>query len=237
MKPFAVRRCIAALAAGATLTLTLSSCATMTAPEARPAAPVAPTQHHVVGSPHGDRIDEYYWLRDDDPQAKRPQIMDYLRAENAYTEAMLAHTQPLQERLVRELRARIKEDDASVPVYDNGYWYSTRFEVGAEYPVHLRQRGGVDGPDAAAPLEVTLDLPALAKGKPFFSLGGFAVSPDNRWPCSTSGRTRRRCSRVRCIAMCAAAIPPPTSWCTTNRTRRCLPAWGIRRRASSSPSG
>ena len=208
MKPFAVRRCIAALAAGATLTLTLSSCATMTAPEARPAAPVAPTQHHVVGSPHGDRIDEYYWLRDDDPQAKRPQIMDYLRAENAYTEAMLAHTQPLQERLVRELRARIKEDDASVPVYDNGYWYSTRFEVGAEYPVHLRQRGGVDGPDAAAPLEVTLDLPALAKGKPFFSLGGFAVSPDNQWLAWTEDTVGRRINTLRIKNLATGAVLP-----------------------------
>ena len=114
--------------------------------------PVAATQPHVVKSPQGDRVDEYYWLRDDDPKAKRPEIMEYLRAENAYTDAVLAPTQVLQDKLVREMRARIKEDDASVPVYDNGYWYSGRFDAGAEYHVHLRQRGSVEGADAAAPL-------------------------------------------------------------------------------------
>jgi oligopeptidase B len=182
--------------------VTLSACSSM--PPAQISAnakatkpPVAASQPHVVKSPQGDRVDEYYWLRDDDPKAKRPEIMEYLRAENAYTDAVLAPTQALQDKLVREMRARIKEDDVSVPVYDNGYWYSRRFDAGAEYRVHLRQRGSVEGADAAAPLEVLLDEPALAKGKPFFSLGGWAVSPDNQWLAWTEDTVGRRINTLR----------------------------------------
>jgi oligopeptidase B len=173
-----------------------------------PVPPVAKVQPHVVTSPHGDRQDEYYWLRDDDPKAKRPEIMAYLRAENAYTDAMLAHTGALQDTLVREMRARIKEDDSSVPVYDNGYWYSTRFDVGAEYPVHLRQRGGVDGADAAAPLEVMLDEPALAKDKPFYDLGGWAVSPDNQWLAWTEDTVGRRINTLRIKNLVTGEVLP-----------------------------
>ncbi len=122
----------------------------MTAPN----PPTARRVPHVVKSPHGDRVDEYYWLRDDDPKVKRPEIIEYLGAENAYTDAMLAHVRPLQDKLVAEMRARIKEDDSSVPVYDNGYWYWRRFDAGAEYPVILRKRGGPAFADPAAPEEV-----------------------------------------------------------------------------------
>ncbi|MCA3218779.1 MAG: S9 family peptidase [Burkholderiales bacterium] len=173
-----------------------------------PLPPVAKVQPHVVTSPHGDRQDEYHWLRDDDAKAKRPEIMAYLRAENAYTDAMLAHTEPLQRALVREMRARIKEDDSSVPVFDNGYWYSTRFDVGAEYPVHLRQRGSVDGPDAAAPLEGILDEPTLAKGKPFYALGGWAVSPDNQWLAWTEDTVGRRINTLRIKNLVTGAVLP-----------------------------
>jgi oligopeptidase B len=183
----------------------LSGCSTMST---QITPPVAKTVPHVVKSPHGDRVDEYYWMRDDDPKAKRPEIMEYLRAENAYTDAMLAHTQALQDRLVKEMRARIKEDDASVPVYDNGYWYSTRFDKGAEYPVHLRQRGSVDGPQADAPLDVILDLPALAKDKPFFSLGGYAVSPDNQWLAWTEDTTGRRINTLRIKNLATGEVLP-----------------------------
>lgn len=173
-----------------------------------PSAPIAKTQQYIVKSPHGDRVDEYYWMRDDDPKAKRPEIMAYLQAENAYTDAMLAHTSGLQERLVKEMRARIKEDDASVPVYDNGYWYSSRFDAGAEYPIYLRQRGTVDGADAAAAPEVILDLPLLAKDKPFFSLGGYAVSPDNQWLAWTEDTTGRRINTLRIKNLATGEVLP-----------------------------
>ena len=66
-------------------------------------------------SPHGDRIDEYYWMRDDDAEKKRPEIMRHLEAEKAYCDSMTAPLAPLREKLVAELRSRIKEDDSTVP--------------------------------------------------------------------------------------------------------------------------
>ena len=97
--------------------------------------PVAKRIPYSVNSAHGHRLDEYYWMRDDDPKTKRPEIIEHLSAENAYTDAVLAPLKPLQDQLVTEMRSRIKEDDSTVPAYDNGYWYWRRFDTGAEYPV------------------------------------------------------------------------------------------------------
>jgi oligopeptidase B len=183
------------------LLLSASGCMTETA-MAQPAAdalaaPVARREPHTVHSPHGDRVDEYYWMRDDDPKVKRAEIIAHLAAENAYADAMLAHLRPLQDRLVAEMRARIKEDDSSVPVYDNGYWSWRRFDAGAEYPVLLRRRGGPDGPDAAATEDVVLDMPALARPHAYYSVGGIAFSPDNRWLAYTEDTVGRRIYTLR----------------------------------------
>ncbi len=156
-----------------------------------PAPPVAPAVPYLVKSPHGDRVDEYHWLRDDDPKTKRPEIMRHLEAENAYAQALLAPLAPLREKLVAEMRSRIKEDDASVPVYDSGWWYWREFKPGAEYPLILRQRGGPEQPDAKAGKQLMLDEPALAQGKAYFSVGSTAVSPDGKvlaWTEDTAGR-------------------------------------------------
>jgi oligopeptidase B len=166
-------------------------------PPSSPVPPVARRIPHVVKSPHGDRVDEYYWLRDDDPKTKRPEILEYLQAENAYAEAMLAPLAPLRATLVAEMRARIKEDDSSVPVYDNGYWTWRRFDAGAEYPVLLRRRGGPVDVDAGAPEEVLLDIPALARGRAYYDVGVAAVSPDNRWLAWTEDTTGRRIYTLR----------------------------------------
>ena len=81
--------------------------------EHRPQAPIALERVTVVESPHGKRSDEYYWLRDDHPERKSDEVMGYLRAEQAYTEGMLARLAPLQDRLAGEFRARIAEDDTT----------------------------------------------------------------------------------------------------------------------------
>jgi oligopeptidase B len=156
-----------------------------------PTPPVAPVVSHVVKSPQGDRDDEYHWLRDDDPKAKRPEVMRHLEAENAYAEAMLAPLAPLREALVTEMRARIREDDSSPPVYDLGWWHWRDFKPGAEYAVLMRQRGSPQRPDPKAARQVVLDEPALAAGKAYFSLGAYAVSPDGKtvaWTEDTGGR-------------------------------------------------
>ena len=159
--------------------------------QGRPTPPVARQEIFVVKSPHGERVDEYYWLRDDHPKAKRADVMDHLRAEQAYTEAMLERLQPLQEALVKEIRARIQEDDSTAPQHDRGWWYWVAYRAGQEHPVYMRRQGGVSGPERAAPERVMLDANELAKGHDYFRVSAVAVSPDGNlvaWTQDTQGR-------------------------------------------------
>jgi oligopeptidase B len=156
-----------------------------------PTPPVAQQEPFTVRSPHGDRIDEYYWIRDDHPTRKRDDVMSYLRAEQAYTDAVMGRMRGLDSQLLAEIRGRIKEDDSTAPVYDRGWWYWQSFAPGAEYATWMRQRGSVGGPDAGAPEEVMLDVNALATGKDFFRLSAAVVSPDGTmlaWTQDTQGR-------------------------------------------------
>jgi oligopeptidase B len=121
---------------------------------------------------HGDvRQDDYHWLREKDS----PDVSAYLEAENAYADGVLQPTEAFQTSLYKEMLARIKEDDQSVP-YPYGSWlYYSRTETGKQYPIHCRKRTPDD------PEEVTLDLNALAVGHAFLSLGAYVVSDDGRW--------------------------------------------------------
>ena len=155
-----------------------------------PTPPDAAKKAHVVKAPFGaERQDEYYWLRDDKREDKA--MLGYLNAENAYADAMLAATKPVQDRLYDEIVSRIKQDDASVPYRDRGYWYYSRYEAGKDYPVHARRKVA-DGVDALtiqraneaadfAGEEVMLDVNAMATGKDYYAVAGRTVSQDNRW--------------------------------------------------------
>ena len=154
------------------------------AASALPQEPRAEQRPFVVVSPEGNREDPWYWLRDD--ARKDPAVIAYLEAENAWYEAYEARYTGLVDKLFDEIVGRIKQDDATVPVFDNGYWYYTRFEEGEEYPVHARRKGSMDAPE-----EILLDGNAMAEGHAFFSLGGYEVSDDNRllaWAEDTVGR-------------------------------------------------
>lgn len=154
-----------------------------------PTPPDAEKKPHVVKAPFGaERQDEYYWLRDD--SRKDAAMLGYLNAENAYADAVLAPTRPVQDKLYEEIVARIKQDDASVPYRDRGWWYYSRFETGKDYPVHARRKDapGIDAlsiqqANAAGDFvgeEVLLDVNALAAGKDYYSVGDFEVTPDNK---------------------------------------------------------
>ncbi len=139
-----------------------------------PTAPDAVKKPHVVKAPHGaERVDEYYWLRDD--KRANPEMLAYLNAENAYTDAVMAPLKPLQDKLYEEIVARIKQDDSSVPYRERGYWYYTRFETGQDYPIHARRKGSMEAGE-----EVMLEVNALAKGKDYYAVGGRSISQDNR---------------------------------------------------------
>lgn len=137
-----------------------------------PRPPLAPRQPREITA-HGEtRVDEYYWLRERDSEA----VLEYLQAENAYTEACMRHTQPLQEQLYREFRARVKEDDQSVPVRIDDFYYHTRTERDREYPIFCR------APAAnPAAVEVILDVNKLAEGYEFYDICGVSVSPAHRF--------------------------------------------------------
>jgi len=120
---------------------------------------------------HGDtRIDNYYWLN----ERENPEVIDYLNAENEYTQYMMADTKELQEKLFNEIVARIKQTDESVPYKRNGYFYYTRYEAGKEYPVFVRRKG-----EMTAPEEVMLNANERAEGKSYYAPAGMNVSPDN----------------------------------------------------------
>ncbi|KAB8153181.1 prolyl oligopeptidase family serine peptidase [Kordia sp. TARA_039_SRF] len=121
---------------------------------------------------HGDvRIDNYYWLND----RENPEVIAYLEAENAYNDAMTAHTKDFQKDLFQELKGRIKEDDSSVPYKLNGYWYIKRYEEGKGYPIHTRKKGSLDAPE-----EILFDVNEMAKGHSYYKLTGINISPDNK---------------------------------------------------------
>ncbi|MHB1312782.1 MAG: S9 family peptidase [Gemmatimonadaceae bacterium] len=120
---------------------------------------------------HGEvRDDPYRWMRERDD----PRVTAHLEAENAYTAAMMRHTEPLQDALYTEMLARIKEDDSTVPQRHGPYFYYSRTEQGKAYPIFCRRAGGEDAPE-----EVYFDQNAEAAGHAFYQLGGLEVSPDH----------------------------------------------------------
>ncbi len=138
-----------------------------------PTPPIAARRPHSFTA-HGITIeDDYAWLKDPDyPEVGDPDVLAYLEAENAYFEAVMAPRQPLVDRLYEEMKARIKEDESSVPQKDGDYLYWTAFETGGQYRKWWRK------PVAGGEDELLLDEPALAEGKEYFRLGAFAVSND-----------------------------------------------------------
>jgi len=158
-------------------TLLLSACMQNSTPP-----DVAKKPHEMTI--HGDtRVDDYYWMRLTDEQksaeekdSHTQEVVDYIDAENDYTESRLKHTKKFQDKLFDEIVGRIKKDDESVPYLDNGYFYYTRYEKGKEYAIHCRKKESLDGEE-----EILLDENVLAKGHDYFAVGGLDVSPDNQW--------------------------------------------------------
>jgi oligopeptidase B len=121
---------------------------------------------------HGDvRIDDYYWLR----ERENPETTEYLEQENAYNDQMTAHTKQFQKDLFEEMKARIKEDDESVPYKFNGYWYIVKYETGKDYPIYIRKKESLKAEE-----ELLFDCNKMAEGQPFFKLTGISISKNNK---------------------------------------------------------
>jgi oligopeptidase B len=107
-------------------------------------------------------------------QRDSEEVIEYLNQENAYTEAVMKSTEKLQEALFQEIKGRIKEQDESVPYFENGYYYYSRYDEGKEYPIYCRKKESQDAPE-----EVMLDLNQMAEGYAYYSVVGVNVSPNN----------------------------------------------------------
>lgn len=122
---------------------------------------------------HGHiRTDNYYWLN----ERENPEVIEYLNQENEYYQQSTAHTKEFQKDLFEEMKARIKEDDQSVPYFYNGYFYITRFEKGKDYPIYARKKENLEAPE-----EILFDCNEMAKGHAYFQMTGLSVSDDNQW--------------------------------------------------------
>jgi oligopeptidase B len=137
--------------------------------------PVAEKRAHSF-THHGITVtDDYYWLKDQSyPKVDDADVLAYLKEENAYFEANMAAHKPLTDRLFDEMKARIKEDDSSVPQKDGDWIYWSKFDEGSQYRKHYRK------PAAGGDDQLILDENELAKGKDYFRLGDAEISPDGK---------------------------------------------------------
>ncbi len=129
--------------------------------------PIAKRIPHKLEKHGHVRVDPYYWLRD----RNNPEVIRYLEEENRYTDARMAHTGPLQEKLFQEFRTRIKQTDMSVPYRRDGYFYYTRVEEGKDYPIYCRKKGSLEAPE-----EILVDVNQVAAGHKFCSVTFPSVS-------------------------------------------------------------
>ena len=131
--------------------------------------PIA-AKHPVATTMFGDRrVDDYAWLR----EKSNPEVIHYLDAENTYTQEVMKPLEGLRDSLYKEMLARVKETDESVPYRRHGYWYYQREVQGLQYPIYCRRKGSMEAAE-----EVILDVNELAKGHAFTSIGLLDVSPD-----------------------------------------------------------
>ncbi|MBC3874658.1 S9 family peptidase [Undibacterium sp. LX15W] len=128
---------------------------------------------------HGETVtDDYRWLQ----KKEDPKVIDYLNAENAYTEAMTSGVQALADKLFAETKGRMKETDLSVPVRRGKYYYYSRTEAGKQYGINCRRLADAQmNYDDKAAEEILLDQNELAKGQKFFMVAGSLISPDDRY--------------------------------------------------------
>lgn len=149
------------------LSLLILSCTEMK----KPVPPVAKKIAKEMTIHGHTRIDNYYWMN----ERENPEVIAHLEAENAYKEAVMKHTEPLQAKLFDEIKSKIKQEDESVPFKENGFFYSTRTLPDKEYYLMCRKK---EKPDAQE--EIILDVNKMAEGYEYFAIGGTAVSPDNK---------------------------------------------------------
>ena len=187
------------------------------AADGTPLPPLARAERTSTEAAGRTIADDYRWLR----ERENPEVIAYLESENLYTEAVMAHTEELRERLFAEIKGRIKETDLSVPYELDGYFYYSRTEEGQQYPFYCRKQGSLEAPE-----EVMLDANALAQGHDYFQIGVLEVSPDTHllaYAYDTDGSERYtlRVKNLRSGELLPDEIPEVSyglEWGNDNRT-------------------
>ncbi|QHV98348.1 S9 family peptidase [Spirosoma endbachense] len=164
------------------------------------------------------RIDNYYYLN----ERENPEVIKYLKAENAYLDQVLAPVKGLQEKLFEEMKGRIKQQDESVPYKEGPYYYYTRFITGGEYPIYCRKKGSLEGIE-----EVMFDGNAMAKGHNYYQIGGYEVSDNDELAIFAEDTVSRRLYTLRIKNLKTGQIYPEVipdteggsfAWATDNKT-------------------
>lgn len=135
-----------------------------------PSAPKAKEQPVTFNNFGIERVDDFFYMKD----KTNKDVLEYLKQENAYTDTVMAHSKALRETLFLEMKGRIKEEDNTVPMLDNGYYYYSRTVAGKQYRVDCRKKGSTEAPE-----EVVVDFNKMAEGIPAFIAAGSRVSENN----------------------------------------------------------
>ncbi len=172
--------------------------------------PVAKKEPKVLKIHGYELIDNYAWLRDRNDK-KDPAIIEYLTAENAYTESFMGQHKGFVDTLYNEMLGRIKQTDSSVPYKFGDYWYFTRTEEGKQYPTYLRSKSK-DGKDA----QVLLDQNEMAKGLKYFAISDFSPSDDGNYLAFATDSTGYRQYTMRIKDLRTGELLPDTIERTTS---------------------
>lgn len=154
----------------------------------QPFYPIAKLEPHIFNLHNHERIDNYYWMRN----RENPELIDYLKRENEYTDAVLKPTEKLQKSLYQEMRSRIKEDDSSAPYFKNGYWYYSRYEEGKEYEIYCRKKETLTAKE-----EILIDENIEAADLPYYEVVALSVTKDNKMMAFTEDISGRRLYQIR----------------------------------------
>jgi oligopeptidase B len=204
--------CISILAA-ASVVMAEDNPATPSSVPAPPVARKVHTENHING---GDLVDDYHWLR----EKSKPEVAQYLEAENAYAESVMKPTDGLQKKLYDEMVSHIKETDMDVPYKQDDYYYYSRWETGKQYRIFARKKGSLSAPE-----QITLDVNELAKGEKFMALAVYEVSEDGNLLAYSTDNTGFRQYRLHVRDLRTGKDLPDTAektgsivWASDNKT-------------------
>jgi oligopeptidase B len=181
-----------------------------------PQPPMAEKKPKVTKIHDDTLVDDYFWLR----EKSNPQVMEYLKAEDAYAQSLMKPTEQLQGKLYQEMLSHIKQTDVNVPYRQGEYFYYSRTEEGKQYPIFCRKQGSLSGKE-----EVVLDQNELAKGQKFMAVGAFSPSDDGNLLAYTTDNTGYRQYTLQIKNLKTGELFPEKiervddlAWATDNKT-------------------